>query len=365
MKHRFSFFIFIGVIGMAGGLGEWFMYRQGLAVLQPAWTLAIFLLAPFTFVVPNVAEKHLPHLLTKLLSIIGGFWFIFCYYSLGFLLLYFILYGVSLLFPQAINWQIVSPYFSVGSFLFIIVVISLGTWNAFHPVYRKATLLTNKPLPKNIRIAFISDIHLGTILGKIFSKKLAENINTMQPDLVILGGDIIDGNLEFVIKDKSYENLKKIKSAWGNYAVYGNHDYYGGDINKEQQLLAPTIQFLKDKSVLIEDMIQIVGLDDFIFNPRNKVPLQDNKFLNILVDHEPWRIREAAAAGYDLYLAGHTHAGQFFPNRMITKKIYDLDYGSKMFGNMLTIVSNGYGFWGIPVRIGPAPEIVIIEIKNN
>jgi len=365
MKHRFSFFVFIGIVGMLGGFGEWVMYRQGFSFLQPGWTFTVFLFAPLTFVVPNIAEKYLPRILTKLLSIVGGFWFIFCYYSLGFLLLYFIFYGVSLLFPQAMHWQTVSPYFSVGSFLFIWIVISLGTWNAFHPIYRKATLITKKALPRNIRIAFISDIHLGTILGKRFSKNLAEKINAIQPDLVILGGDIIDGNLEFVIKDKSYENLKKIKSVFGTYAVYGNHDYYGGDINKEQQMLAPAIYFLKDKSVLLEGTIQLTGLDDFLFNPRNKVPIQDNEFLNILIDHEPWRIHEGAAAGYDLYLAGHTHAGQFFPNRMITKKIYDLDYGSKIFGSMLTIVSNGYGFWGIPVRIGPAPEIVIIEIRNS
>lgn len=131
-------------------------------------------------------------------------------------------------------------------------------------------------------------------------------------------------------------------------------------------MLAPAgIRFLKDQSVVLANSIQITGLDDFLYNRRNEVPQQDNDFFKILVDHEPWRITKAADAGYDLYLSGHTHAGQFYPHRIVTKKIYDLDYGSKLFGKMMAIVSNGYGFWGIPVRIGPAPEIVVVRLESK
>lgn len=366
MKNRFNFFISIGAVGLVGGMSQWFMYRHGLVFLQPNWTLIFFLLLPFTFVLPNVAEKHMPRTLTKLLSLVGGYWFIFCYYSLFLMLFYFLVYLGSMLLRQPMFWQAFSDKFAIGAFAVLLLVIALGSWNAFHPVYRKINIVTDKPLPREITLAFASDIHLGTILSSNYSKKLAEKINAVKPDLVILGGDIIDGNLDFVIKDGSYKALKNIKAPLGTYAVYGNHDYYGEDIKKEQEALAPVgIRFLRNQSVVLENSIQITGLDDFLYNPGNKILQQDNALFKILVDHEPWRITKAADAGYDLYLAGHTHAGQFYPNRIVTKKIYDLDYGSKMFGKMMGIVSNGYGFWGIPVRVGPSPEIVVVRLESK
>lgn len=366
MRNRFNFFIFIGAVGMASGIGQWLMYSQGLMFLEQDRTLVFFLLMPLTFVLPNVVEKYLPRAVIKVLALVGGYWLIFCYYSIFLMLIYFLIYLGSMILQQPMFWQNFSGSFAAGAFAVLLLVITLGSWNAFHPVYRKINVITDKHLPRKITIAFASDIHLGAILSNNYSKKLAEKINEVKPDFVIFGGDIIDGNLEFVIKDGSYKNLNNIKAPLGTYAVYGNHDYYGEDIIKEQEMLAPAgIRFLKDQSVVLENSIQITGLDDFLYNPRNKVPQQDNVFFKILVDHEPWRIKEAAAAGYDLYFAGHTHAGQFYPNSIVTKRIYDLDYGSKMFGKMMAVVSNGYGFWGIPVRIGPAPEIVVVCLESK
>jgi len=366
MKNRFSFFIYLGIFGILLGIGEFFMYRQGLPVLSSSWTVSIFVLLPFTFVIPNTIPNKLPPAVSRFLSFLGGYWFIFSYYSLFLLILYALFYGISQLTQQQLVWQQYSDIFAAGGFVLILLTILIGSYNAFHPVYRKIEVLTDKKLLKDITIAFASDIHLGTILGRSYSQRLSKNLNAIRADLVLLGGDIIDGNLEFVLKDKSYENLKSINAPLGKYAVYGNHDYYGENIQKEQEILASCdITFLKDESIIVTDKICITGLDDFLYNPRNKIPVPRNEFFNILVDHEPWRIKEAAKSGYDLYLAGHTHAGQFYPNSLVTRKIYDLDYGSKYFNQMLAVVSNGYGFWGIPVRVGPAPEIVIISIKST
>lgn len=366
MKNRFSFFIYLGIFGIVLGIGEFFMYRQGLPLLNANWTVAIFMLLPFTFVIPNTVPNKLHPTVSRVLSFIGGYWFIFSYYSLFLLILYALFYGISQIGQQQLVWQQYSGIFAATGFVFILLTIIGGSWNAFHPVYRKVDVLTKKHLPHGITIAFASDIHLGTILGQSYSEKLAKNLNAIGADLVLLGGDIIDGNLEFVLKDESYKNLKNINAPLGTYAVYGNHDYYGENTQKEQAILASCgITFLKDESILLAENICVTGLDDFLYNPRNKIPAPQSEFFNILVDHEPWRIKEAAKIGYDLYLAGHTHAGQFYPNSIVTNKIYDLDYGSKYFEQMLAIVSNGYGFWGIPVRVGPAPEIVIISIKSS
>ena len=83
------------------------------------------------------------------------------------------------------------------------------------------------------------------------------------------------------------------------------------------------------------------------------------------MDHQPRRINEAAKNNYDLYLAGHTHTGQLLPNRQITKRMYALDYGRSKFNKMEAITSNGYGFWGPPVRTEVAPEMIIINLKGK
>ena len=83
------------------------------------------------------------------------------------------------------------------------------------------------------------------------------------------------------------------------------------------------------------------------------------------MDHEPLRIQEAVKKGYDLYLGGHTHAGQFFPVTWITNRMYLVNYGSKVFNLLTAVVSSGYGSWGFPFRTGPSPEIVMIEIESN
>ena len=94
------------------------------------------------------------------------------------------------------------------------------------------------------------------------------------------------------------------------------------------------------------------------------MPAVDASSFNIAVDHEPLRMAPAARQGYDLYLAGHTHGGQFFPENVVTRRMYTLCYGVRRFGRLLAVVTSGYGFWGTPFRTGPRPEIVILHIHR-
>jgi predicted MPP superfamily phosphohydrolase len=91
--------------------------------------------------------------------------------------------------------------------------------------------------------------------------------------------------------------------------------------------------------------------------PLQALSVDNDKYYSILIDHQPRRMDAAAEAGYDMYLAGHTHTGQMFPNRLVTQRMYKLDYGLARFGDLTAVVSNGYGFWGPPVRTELKPEI--------
>jgi Calcineurin-like phosphoesterase. len=212
MKKRSSFFLFIALLGLAIGLGQWFMYQQIFPSLQTNLALAIFLLLPLTFVLPNTAEKHLSPAWTSRLAFIGGYWFIFSYYSVFLLGLCLLLFLANQLLPGTMLWQEYSAPLVLGASIFLLLAIAWGSWNASHPVYRKLCLHTDKPLAGDLRIAFASDLHLGPMLGRNYSKKLAQRINALQPDLVIFGGDLIDGNLEIVLQEGSSRGLQSIEA---------------------------------------------------------------------------------------------------------------------------------------------------------
>lgn len=364
MANRFLFFLLIGSAGILIGLGQWRMYGRAFPCLRARRTCAIFILLPFCFVLPHLLISSLPVGLAKGLAWIGGYWFLFFYYSTLFLILYGVIYAFTGRRPASRFWPAFSAKYGRLVLLLVTVAAIGGTWNAFHPVYRDITVTTEKPLPREYTIAFLTDTHLGPLLSSTYSQDLAARLQATEADAIIFGGDIIDGNLDFVARDGSYKNLDSLTAPLGIYAVYGNHDHYNSDQQKEAALF-PRLRFLKNETLLLDDAISLTGLEDFLFYPVKQVPPPDPDHFSILADHEPDRIPAAAAAGYDLYLAGHTHGGQFFPNQLLTERVYELNYGSRLYGTMLAVVSNGYGFWGTPVRIGPPPEIVILHIKHQ
>lgn len=364
MFNRFLFFCSIGCIGIISGIGMWWMYRRGFAFLQPQWTVLFFLVLPILFSLPHIAIDRMPLTVTKICAWVGGYWFIFAFYSIFLMGVYFLIFSGSYIFQQREFWQSISPVIAKFGGIAIILLIAYGSWNAFHPVYRYVTVQTEKPLARDISIAFVTDIHLSPFLSSWYSKALVNDLNNANADIILFGGDVIDGNLPFVLADGSYQNFVDLHAPLGIYAVYGNHDYFNGDLKEEAAAFKP-IQFLQNDTIILDDGIQITGLDDYLHDPVNNVAKPANDSFQILVDHEPLRIPQASLAGYDLYLAGHTHGGQFAPISWMTERMYALNYGNKNFGHMLAIVSNGYGFWGTPVRIGPHPEIVVIKIVKT
>jgi len=369
MKHRIRrsyFFLIIAFTGMIVGIGQWWMYRSGLPAWQPYPAVLLFFIGPVLFLIPNITARPPSLLLAKIASWFGGFWFIFFYYSLWLLVLYFIVFLLAVLTGNLLLWNAWSGTLSLVGFSAIWLVIAIGTWRAFHPVYREITVETAKRLEQDITIAFASDIHLGMLLSNRYCRRLVRKINAVRADIILFGGDMVDGNLDFVIRDGSFQGLGSLHAHGGIYSVFGNHDYISQEPEREQAQLAPLgIQFLKDKTVEPLPGLQITGVDDYLHHPIQAVPHHTDASFHILIDHEPWRILSAAESGYDVYLAGHTHAGQFFPNRFFTRHLYELDYGMKRFGSMIAIVSSGYGLWALPVRIGPAPEIVVLHIKRK
>lgn len=283
------------------------------------------------------------------------------YYYLGFLvygvLLYALVFIINLLFKNSIPFNLYK-----GAFVFIFIILAAGTF------YKNSTIITeyeikNKNL-KPMNIVLVSDVHLGYINNVSSLDKMNKIINSLNPDAVLIAGDLIDMQLKPVIEKNMLEKLKDIKSRYGIYFALGNHDIYGEKAETITKILRnKNINVLRDEKLLVNNEFYIAGRDNFSKKPLNEIIGETSNKPVILLQHTPDTITEAAGNNVFLQVSGHTHKGQLFPGRLFTKKIFFLDYGFKKFNNTNIIVSSGYGTWGPPIRIGSRSEIVIIKIS--
>ena len=221
-------------------------------------------------------------------------------------------------------------------------------------------------------IVVASDIHLGTLVGQRRLDKIVDRINSLDPDIILLPGDIVDEDLGPVIKQNLGESLRSLKSRFGVFAITGNHEYIGGVEEASRYLVDHGVTVLRDRVLRINETVYLVGREDRSmdrFTEKTRKPLKDlmaevdGRFPVILMDHQPFHLEEGENNGVDLQISGHTHHGQLFPLNFITGRVYELSRGYKRKGNTHIYVSNGVGTWGPPVRLGNRPEIVHIKLR--
>ena len=339
------------------------------------YAITFFLLAVL-FIVAKILESKHSSVITDVFNIIGGFWLAFMLY--GFL--FFLLSDIILLLlriPGIIAGDNVLQY-RKWSFILIVSVSSLliigGFINAIIPVTREYNITINKPAGsvKTLRIAAVSDIHLGSIIRKRSLKKLSVMIKDMKPDIVFLLGDIVDGEIGPVLRGDLLQYFTWPDCTDGLYAITGNHEFIGGASRTIPYIESKGIRVLKDEMVTLEGGIQLLGRidrDSFRFYRKERMTLGELMKLAdttkpvILLDHQPFHLDETAKYGVDLQLSGHTHNGQMWPLNYVTKMIYELSYGYMKKGNTNFIVSSGYGLWGPRVRSGSRSEVLLINIK--
>jgi predicted MPP superfamily phosphohydrolase len=209
-------------------------------------------------------------------------------------------------------------------------------------------------------------------VGRSRLDHIVEKVNSLNPDLVLLPGDIVDEDLAPVIRQNLGESLRQIRARLGVYAVTGNHEHIGGVEEACAYLMEHNITVLRDQSVKVGGSVFLVGREDRsagqFAGVRRKSLTElmtsvDPDYPVILMDHQPFGLEEASGQGIDLQISGHTHAGQLWPINYIVDSIYDLPWGYKKAARTHFYVSNGAGTWGPPVRIGNRPEIVRIRLN--
>jgi predicted MPP superfamily phosphohydrolase len=216
-----------------------------------------------------------------------------------------------------------------------------------------------------LKIAFVADFHLQEGTNVQFVERFAEKIAAIKPDLMIFGGDIVEGDRQ----DENmthFENLiKNINTRYGVYGVLGNHEYYGGE-DKGSFFYKSGIKVLCDTIIVIDKSFNLGGRYDSHFDKRKSIgdfiKTATDSLPLIIVDHRPTEIDQVSRTVTDVQLSGHTHNGQLFPINLITKKINLLSWGHKKIGNTHFFVSSGIRLWGPPVRTIGKSEIMVIDI---
>jgi predicted MPP superfamily phosphohydrolase len=375
-----QFLIFISIVLTIYSLGNIYIFLKGYNILPPPrehkllFTL-LFVVLSLTFVAAKILESRHSSVFTDILNIIGGFWMAFMLYSIIFLLLSDLI-ALSLKIPGILNSDNIMVY-RKWAFLsaagISVILIAGGFIIALHPVVTKYDLTINKEANeiKTLRIAAVSDIHLGSIIRKRSIKILSEILEDMHPDVVFLLGDIVDGELGPVLRGDLLQYFTGPHTNDGLYAITGNHEFIGGGDRTIPYIESKGIRVLKDEMVMLPGGIQLIGRldrDARRFYGQERMPLKelmkdiDHSLPIIVLDHQPFNLGESEEQGVDLQLSGHTHNGQMWPLTYITRKIYEVSYGYLKKGDTQYIVSSGFGLWGPRVRLGSKSEVLLINV---
>lgn len=281
----------------------------------------------------------------------------------------------------------------VGSICFILIISTslYGVYNARHIQTTSYDVMIHKKAGnhKNLKIVLLADLHLGYNIGCSQMKQMVMKVNKQNPDLIVIAGDIFDNEYDALDDpEKLIKILRQLKSTYGVYAVYGNHDidekilagftFRGSrekkvsDPRMDEFVKKAGIRLLRDESVCIDQSFYLYGRPDAEKVGRGikkrKTPKELVKGMNlkkpvIVLDHEPRQQKELNQAGVDLDLCGHTHDGQMFPGNLTIHLFWKNPYGYRKVGNTHQIVTSGVGLFGPNMRVGTKAEIAVINVN--
>ncbi|WP_174315802.1 metallophosphoesterase [Streptomyces sp. CB01881] len=218
------------------------------------------------------------------------------------------------------------------------------------------------------RIAVVSDIHLGPILGRGHTQRIVDTINGARPDLIAIVGDLVDGTVPEL--GRAAEPLAQLRARDGAYFVTGNHEYFSG--------AAPWVDFVRELGVhpLQNARVELPGFDlagvnDLAGRSEGDGPDfakalgdRDRARTSVLLSHQPVTIHDAVRHGVDLQLSGHTHGGQLWPGNYLVELANPTVAGLERYGDTQLYVTRGAGAWGPPVRVGAPSDITIVTLAS-
>jgi len=246
--------------------------------------------------------------------------------------------------------------------------VAYGFYEAKKVKIERITIETER-LPKDIgflRIVQISDVHVGLLTRDEDLREKVERVKRLNPHIIVSTGDLVDGDLDRI--ESLIEYFSSLDPPLGKFAVTGNHEYYAGIKRARKLLEGSGFKILSNEVFQVKKGINIVGIDDYFLDSKKELKLLNHlsqKDLTIVLKHRPIVSKESIGL-FDLQLSGHTHGGQIFPFRLITRVFFENVSGYKILNERSRLyVSRGMGTWGPPLRVFSPPEVTVIDLLST
>ena len=317
--------------------------------------------------------------------------------TFAYILIFIAVADILRLVLKKIPGKIHDFFFSKVGYVFVGILLTalIGGISAYGIVHSnivkvkpyEVTIRKNCGDNRDLKVVLVADLHLGYSVGNRQMQRMVKKINDQNADLVVFAGDIFDNEYDAIYEpDRVADLLAGLKSRYGTYACYGNHDIEEpvlagftfrqsekkeSDPRMDEFLKNANITLLRDEGTLIDGKFYLYGRPDAHRPGRGietrKTPdeitadMDKNKPI-IVLDHQPKELQELADAGVDVDLCGHTHDGQMFPGNLTIKLMWENACGYLQKGKMHNIVTSGVGLFGPNMRVGTKAEICPITI---
>jgi uncharacterized protein len=329
--------------------------------------LASFVALWLCFPLARIVERSSAGPIATGLEVVGADWMGVLFLLVVTMLAADLLTGFGHLFPRL---AIGARLCAVGAAALLSVVALVQGMRA--PVVRELDVtLPNLPAARDgMTLVAISDLHVGTMIGRRWTDEVVDRINALHPDLVCMVGDLVEGDVRRA--EPMVPALRRLRAPLGVWAVTGNHEYYAGLDRSLELFRQAGFHTLRDRWEQVEPGLILAGVDDL--TARRQFGAKDTFVTRalagrppgatILLCHTPWEVDDAARAGVGLMLSGHTHDGQIWPFGYLVKLRYPYLGGRYQVGPMTLAVCRGTGTWGPRMRLWRPSEILHIRLHS-
>jgi uncharacterized protein len=345
---------FFQVLALYAALHLYMWWRLATPLPSPAWQIATVLVIAFAPMFPLTLRfaRRLPRERARPYLLVGYGWFAFA--------TYFLLAAAAQHIATAFGAPHTLAAVICGAAAIAIVIA--GAINvALGPRVHRVRVPLDK-LAAPFKIVHLTDVHIGTLIGREFAETLVRRVNALEPDAIVITGDLVDGRLSEL--QQHIEPLGKLRARQGVYCVTGNHEYYWNASAWVDHIQSLGIRVLRNERVTLAGAVELAGTDDSTANEdvTRATAGRDPALPLVLLAHHPRTVTRAIAAGVDLQLSGHTHGGQLLPFGWLARLWDPKVAGLGRFAGTWLYVSHGTGYWGPPVRVGTRCEIAAIDL---
>ena len=361
-----------------------------LGLIDSGWGTALWLalaisalLMPMGVLARRVAKPPVAHILTWMGLLCMGLFSSLLVLTLLREALLLLAYAIDWIWPHEQALNALRSNTAIALPIVALLVTALGFWNA----RRTATVvqvdvpISNLPEALNgFTVAQISDIHVGPTIKTHYLQRIVDKVNGLKVNMVAITGDLVDGSVKEL--GQHVAPLAQLSSTHGTFFVTGNHEYYSGAHSWIEALRALGVQVLMNEHVLIQHntdnqdpepaVMVIAGVADYSAHhfdeshrsdPHKAIAFApDHAVFKLLLAHQPRSATDAADAGFDLQLSGHTHGGQFWPWNHFVQFQQPYTAGLHKLRDLWVYTSRGTGYWGPPKRFGAPSEITHLRL---